>query len=445
MSTAASGGTRRVYHHGRNTEELDYMNGVQEAWMSARYRRPDWVRRINLMGDAVGGRPGDLVALDADELLRAAQASTGLGDFGPGIWREAYEKLVAAIEAEAQLHTLGRLMTRAALLRSLRTRLLVTRILDEHPEILDEEVLAPIVISGPSRSGTTITFELLAQDPELRAPLAWEGLHPLPLPETPPGSIDPRPAIAESEQDFWEDTQPEFAAIHELRATLPVECITFMAADFHHAQWSTELDIPSFSQWAAMRDPTPHYEFHKRILQILQWQGPRKRWLLKSPGHLGSLPSFFAVYPDGCVVHTHRDPVKTIPSTVNTTVTSRWLRTDHVREAELCQGVAIGFQMMLAGVAEGRKSRALPADRFGDIHFQALMRDPIAAIGDGYAQLGMKISDEHAKRIVSYLEAKPRAKHGAHKYTPEEFGFTTAGLREQYLPYTDHYAVELEA
>ena len=286
-----------------------------------------------------------------------AARSTGLSDFGPENWREPYERLVTAIEAEARLHTLGRLMTRAALLRALRTRLLMTRVLDEHPEILDESVQAPIVISGPSRSGTTITFELLAQDPELRAPLAWEGLHPLPLPETPDGVPDPRPRIAESEQDFWEDVQPEFAAIHELRAMLPVECITFMAADFHHAQWSTELDIPSFSGWAALQDPTPHYEFHKRILQILQWQGPHRRWLLKSPGHLGSLPSFFSVYPDGCVVHTHRDPVKTIPSTVNTTITSRWLRTDEVREEELCQGVALGFQFMLAGVAEGTCER----------------------------------------------------------------------------------------
>ena len=170
--------------------------------MTARYIRPDWVRRINHLGDAVGGRPEDLIGLDADDLVRTAEASTGLRDFGPDGWREPYEKLLEAIEAEAQLHTLGRLMTRAALIRSLRTRLLVTRVLDEHPEILEEEVVAPIVISGPARSGTTITFELLAQDPGLRAPLAWEGLHPLPLPETPNGVADPRAQIAESEQDF---------------------------------------------------------------------------------------------------------------------------------------------------------------------------------------------------------------------------------------------------
>ena len=38
--------------------------------MADRYMRPDWVRRINHLGDSVGGRPSDLVVLDADELLR---------------------------------------------------------------------------------------------------------------------------------------------------------------------------------------------------------------------------------------------------------------------------------------------------------------------------------------------------------------------------------------
>ncbi len=90
--------------------------------------------------------------------------------------------------------------------------------------------------------------------------------------------------------------------------------------------------------------------------------------------------------------------------------------------------------------------RSLPLqDRFGDIHFQELMRDPVAAIRSCYAQMGMEISAEHEARILAYLEAKPRGKHGAHKYTPEDFGFTAEGLREQYRPYTDHYDVELEA
>ena len=38
---------------------------------------PEWVRRLNLFGAAVGD-PTHLISLDADELLAVAQRSTGL-------------------------------------------------------------------------------------------------------------------------------------------------------------------------------------------------------------------------------------------------------------------------------------------------------------------------------------------------------------------------------
>jgi hypothetical protein len=50
------------------------------AGMADRYRRPDWVRRLNAMGDSVGGSivgARRLVPLDADELLEAASADLG--------------------------------------------------------------------------------------------------------------------------------------------------------------------------------------------------------------------------------------------------------------------------------------------------------------------------------------------------------------------------------
>ncbi|MDE0580142.1 MAG: hypothetical protein OXI29_09750 [bacterium] len=43
--------------------------------------RPDWVRRINLFGTAVGD-PARMVSLDADEMLAVAAESVGLSDFG---------------------------------------------------------------------------------------------------------------------------------------------------------------------------------------------------------------------------------------------------------------------------------------------------------------------------------------------------------------------------
>ena len=39
--------------------------------------------------------------------------------------------------------------------------------------------------------------------------------------------------MAECEQELWADIQPEFAAIHELRADLPVECVTLTLPELH--------------------------------------------------------------------------------------------------------------------------------------------------------------------------------------------------------------------
>ena len=125
--------------------------------LSEHYTRPDWVRRINAMGDSVGGAE-KLVSLDGDELVRMAIDSTGgLSDFGDfdGDWRARFDSLVTEIEATGKLHTLGRLMTRQELLRGLRTRLFLARARSENPAIADEKIEAPLVITGPPRSGTS--------------------------------------------------------------------------------------------------------------------------------------------------------------------------------------------------------------------------------------------------------------------------------------------------
>src|SRR4051812_39184956 len=165
----------------------------------------DWVRRLDLFGDVVGGAE-HIVALDPGELLEVARASTGLDDVGedawPG-WTETYTRMVHAIDAESQLHLLGRVATRAEVLRVLQTWLQLQAYWHATPAVTAIPVEAPVFVVGPPRTGTTILFELLALDPQLRAPLAWEALHPL---RAPAEAL----ALSECEQEFWADIDPEF-------------------------------------------------------------------------------------------------------------------------------------------------------------------------------------------------------------------------------------------
>ena len=403
--------------------------------LSERYTRPDWVRRIIAMGESVGG-PEKLIPLDGDALVRTAVDSAGgptdFGDFD-GDWRARFDHLIAEIEATGRLHALGRLMTRQELLRGLRTRLLIARARNQTPAIADERIEAPIVITGPPRSGTSILFELLALDPNARAPLAWEVIHPVAFGGE---SEAARRAMAECEQEFWADVQPEFAAIHELRADLPVECVTLTLPSFTGGHWGMIANLPNW-----VPDYPAAMDYHRALLQTLQHGGPPRSWVLKTPLYLVFIDLLFATYPDAWVVHTHRDPLKTEPSSLSTLATVRWERSDDVELPE-AGGAGLGDMMIL--LAQRRAAGDLP-DRIVDSHFSDLMADPVAAVEKLYGEMARPFLAEHADAIRRYVEAKPRGKFGRHRYSPEEWGFDPARLRERMLPYTDYYGVELEA
>ncbi len=399
------------------------------------YTRPDWVRRINAMGDSVGGAQ-NLVPLDPEALLLAATRSTGgLTDFGSfdGDWHARFLSLIREIEATARLHTLGRLMTRQEILRGLRTRLLLTQARTENPAIADERIEAPLVITGPPRSGTSILFELLALDPNARAPLAWEVLHPVPFGGA---SADALRTMAECEQEFWSDVQPEFGTIHELRSDLPVECVTLTLPSFTGGHWGMIASMPN---WVA--DYPATMDYHRALLQTLQHGGPPQNWIVKTPLYLVFIDLVFATYPDAWVIHTHRDPLKTEPSSLSTLATVRWERSEEVELPE-ANGAGLGDVMML--LAQRRAAGDLP-DQIVDSHFSDLMSDPIAAIEKLYGEMQRPFLGEHADAIRRYLEAKPKGKFGKHKYSAEEWGFDSAKLREKMLPYTDYYNIKLEA
>ena len=405
--------------------------------MAERLRRPDWVRRLSLMAGSVGGRARDLVPIDAGDLLGRAVASLGgmpSGDFGDPHWQERFEALVAAVDA-SDMHVVGRLMTRQELLRSLRSRLLLTAAVDAAPEIAAGTVPAPVFITGPARSGTSILFELLALHPDLRAPTAAEGLHPVPLPGD---GADPG-VLGECEQELWADVQPEFQAMHELRSDLPVECITLTQGSFCGFHWSM---LAPLEGW--FPDPAVNYDYERRFLQVLGGGAGPTQWVLKTPAHIMLLPSLFEAFGDAWVVQTHRDPARTMPSTVSMTTTIQWLRSDDVDVDLIAQLVCELFTAALNASVDLRESGAVPAERFVDIHYTRLMSDPAATLGAACEQMGLRFTDDYAAAVGDYLAQKPKGKFGVHRYRPEDWGFTADGLRTAMAPYLDHFGVATE-
>ena len=261
-----------------------------------------------------------------------------------------------------------------------------------------------------------------------------ERLHPLPRDRP----LREKQALAECEQEFWADVQPEFAAIHELRSDLPVECVTLTIPSFCGSHWAM---IAQLDGWVP--DFAANYAFERRMLQVMQHRRGSDRWLLKTPGHLLTLELLFETFPDAWVIQTHRDPARTMPSTVSTTAMVQWLRSDQVEVPPLVAAIEAAFTGALNHTALLRKTSAVP-ERFVDVHFRELMRNPVETLRHAYAGMGRELTRTHADHVRAYLADKPRGKFGAHHYSPEEWGFTAAGLRDGLAPYVSHFGVELE-
>src|SRR5512141_1842666 len=101
--------------------------------------KPLWFRLIN---SAWGNTYflGTRINLDKDQLIKIARKKTGLHSFGDSYWEEPLDRLIYSINNEAELHPVGRFITRERLTGLLAVRLRAESWFKKHPEILEQEL-----------------------------------------------------------------------------------------------------------------------------------------------------------------------------------------------------------------------------------------------------------------------------------------------------------------
>jgi hypothetical protein len=405
--------------------------------------RPEWVTHLNEMGRSPGD-PAAIVPLDEASLLAAAVEATGLEDWGGLEWRDPFRLLLSDLNTVADLNLVGRLMARAEIVRSLIARLRIAKAYKDFPQIESEKIEEPVIIAGWGRSGTSILHELFAVDPYWRVPLTWELLYPAPPPEAATRADDPRIALAEADQTFWNRITPEWKTIHDNRALEPNEDHTGTVHEFVSPTWTGPHQVPNYEAWYWLEaDQGQLYRFHRRLLKVLQLRAPG-RWLLKGPAHTMTLPALFAEYPDARIVTLHRDPLKVMPSLVSMTATLRWQRSDNVDYDAVLNAMAHVHPLALHNMIEQRDGGVVPNDRFFDINYRDLMADATGTIGQVYDWLGVPFTDEVRDGIAAYLANRPKGKHGAHEYTFDDLGLDKDTVRAGFQTYIDRFNVPAE-
>ena len=380
--------------------------------------------------------------LKVESLVANAKHKTGLSDFGDEWFMEPLTVLVDSINREANLTPMGKLIQKNRLESALVVRLRVQQLLKDHPEILDIDLGKIIIIAGLQRTGTTTLHRLLAADPDMRALLSWEALNPLPLPKEESGNPKKRIAMARTAEKGLAYLAPEFFAIHPVEHDAPEEDVLLLDLCFMSQSPEATLHVPTYAQWLEQQDHTPAYEYLRTLLKILTWQRPAKNWVLKTPHHMEYLDVILKVFPEACIVQTHRDPQKTTGSFCSMVSHGRGVFSDQVDAHEVARHWLRKVNRLMQLSIEVREQ--FGEERFIDVSYYDLLKDPIAQVARIYQFAGIPFDQTIAAAAKTTSQRNVQHRYGKHVYRLEDFGLTKDDIEREYAFYRRRYGIPYE-
>ena len=372
-----------------------------------------------------------------EKLLRLASRTTGLDDFGHDDFLEPLDLLLAGYASTAKLNWLGRVATQVYLHRMLSNRLRLQNYIKRFPHVSEVKIERPIFILGLPRSGSTLLHELMDCHPNLRAPMFWEATF---VPDQ--SAMDRcRQLVTALQINVVNVISPGFQAVHQLGTFRPHECITLQALSLRTMQFHAVHDVSDYNAWLETCDWQPAYNMHMRCLQWLQFNGKDQRWVLKAPGHMLSIEALNRTYPDAKFIQLHRDPCEVIPSMASLFLHLRTPFASEVDRQAIGQDVTRQWQQGLHATMQQRAADTGLDSRFLDISYRDLVSDPLARMQEISAFCGLNEDEATTQLFADYLAQNPKGRHGAHRYSLEQFGLTRALLEWAFADYRKQYAL----
>ncbi|TVT32298.1 sulfotransferase [Amycolatopsis rhizosphaerae] len=372
------------------------------------------------------------VDLTEDAVLSSARQLTGLTDFGPDTFRAGLRSQLAG--------TTGTPLDRAEMFRSV-VRNLVIRLrfydlLGRHPEILDRKIEKPIIIVGPSRSGTTYLQGTLAADSRLRSLRLREAAEPfLPAGGAPAAKGGVMWSVSDDGQNkssivlpgVRTDLLPHLASILQLGPD-----------DVAQENMLMDSNFPIDDE-----DQAPHYAYLATMLKALQWQRGPDRWVLKAPMHCEYIPLLLANFPDATFVMTHRDPVAMVQSLATMFAYAARLRSSEVDVEAIFAAAADRIEGMLR--ARMRDRSLIADDHVVDVLFHEFTADQLSAVREIYDAAGLTVTDELSENIAAFNaeHRRYRRQRIVHDLRAD-FGVEPEELRERFDFYYQRHPVRFE-
>jgi Sulfotransferase family len=370
-----------------------------------------------------------------DEFHELAAKATDLNDFGPDDYHAQLKILLSDYDQHAHMTEAGATAMTNELVGKLVGRLMAQQGFKTYPQFANAKIEKPIFILGMPRTGTTVLLRLLSQDPGTQALEVWIGSLPMPRPPRDTWESNPLYQQVAAQMKVWHAAYPEFQRVHPIFADQPDECRSAQDQSFWIPSQTAVTSAPQYAQWVATADARYSYRRYRKILGLIAG-GDNRRWVLKNPDHIFALDALLDVFPDACIVQTHRDPDISMASLCSLSYALRSNRESGISKRQHGQEMRSWIQSLEKAEAVRRK---LDPARFFDLHIDEIQADQVGSVERIYDYFNLPVTNAARDAWRARASSDPNAGHGAHDYHLNEWGYSADDIRAEAPGYCARY------
>ncbi|MCY3791539.1 MAG: sulfotransferase [Gemmatimonadetes bacterium] len=238
-----------------------------------------------------------------------------------------------------------------------------------------------IIILGFPRSGTTLLHNLLAHDPDLGYCSNYQAAIPFclvggeRLKKKLASRVPENRGIDNVAADMDLPQEEVFAhALHSHRSVTHAFTFPSLMEELHQKYVLMEASDAEVRAWR---------RGYMKVVKKATYMHGGKRVVQKATPNLGRLPQIMEMFPGAYYIHIVRNPYDLYPSYMHmlSTLTRSYTMEDY-DSAELEAGAVRMYQRIMQNYLRDRSS--IPSDRFIEMRFEDLRRDPMGEISRIY-------------------------------------------------------------
>jgi len=381
-----------------------------------------------------------LYKLDREAILENAIKKTGYTNFGNEKYIEVLDRFIDNIN-KVDITPISKYFLNFTARKTAMNRLYIENYIENHPEIEDIPIESPVFITGFPRTGTTLMQNVLSSGDGYRSLYFWELATPYPLHDD--KKIDKKMRIAKIDMalKMLKRTIPELTSIHDIGVNTKEECWILLANSLYVKDVDTISGLTEWNDYLMNMDRTWVYQEYKRLLQIQAYNMPTEQFVLKCPSHLSNLKPLLKIFPDACIVWTHRNPINSIASAASLGSLARKFFFGYVNQKQVGEMIENRLYSIVMDAMIFREQTN--NTQFYDINFEILVKKIPQSVKNIRNHFDLPHTTAHDKAVQDFLNEPRKDKPGKHRYNPEQFGLEKDEIINKFSTYIEKYNIKV--